>query len=410
VSHTTINDVAVLEATIGMPRVGLWVADLVTMDEGPEIVGQVTIQVGAKLSLVGTVVRGGAYQGRRTVRVVAGAGGLHTDVAGRWYQGVPLSIAVGDAISEAGETLSTTSDQALLGAVSTPGWCRTKGAAADALGRLVADAGAVWRALPDGTIWVGTETWPEAPAMPDVLLFEDRKSTGRVAIATEAPTVLPGASFQGQHISYVEIAVQEDKIRVELFVEYDGAATDRFKRGLVAVIGAVVDKKIDALAMYPAKVVQQNADGQLECVTEDDRIGSIGPLPIRLGLPGAKVKIKSGARVLLGFENGDTRAPYAALWDTAELDELELLADTSFKVTAGQVELTPGGLPAARQGDMVGIGGGIPAAPNCTIALFSGGPIVAGALMPAYIGAGPPLPPVMPLYGLITSGNPGVKT
>ena len=405
-SHTTINGTAVLEGTISLPRNGVWIADLVTGDIGPALTGAVTIQVGASLTLKGTIVRGGPYQGRRTFRIVGGAGGLSHVVTGRWYAGAPLSLPVRDLLTESGEALSTTADAALLSTTQTPGWCRTMGAASDALSRLANDAGATWRVLPDGTVWIGTDTWAEAPIMRDVMQFEDRKALGRVSIVSEAPTVLPGMSFRGQRVSYVELAVHEDQIRIELFVD-QGSAVDRFKRGLVDLINAIVQPKIDYLAMYPCKVVGQNADLRLECIPDNTKLGpSIGPLPMRLGIPGATVKVKAGSRVLVGFENGDPRKPYAALWDTAALDELDLAAATAFKVTAGNVTLSPGGLPAARQGDMVGVGGGVPAVPNCTIVLFSGGPIVAGAPMPGYIGN--VIVPTLPVYGVIQSGNPNV--
>ena len=113
--------------------------------------------------------------------------------------------------------------------------------------------------------------------------------------------------------------------------------TSRFVAALVSLVRATL-ARVDFLALYPAKVVSQAGDGSLELQPDDDRVPGASRVPIRYGIPGVRVKVRAGARVMLGWENGDPSRPFAALWEPEGL-ELLILAD--------------GGRPVARQGDAV---------------------------------------------------------
>jgi len=70
----------------------------------------------------------------------------------------------------------------------------------------------VWRVLPDGTVWLGLESWP-AVHMPDVdLLSEDPRAHTAVS-GTDSPTLLPGTLFLGRRVSMVEHQVQPESVR-----------------------------------------------------------------------------------------------------------------------------------------------------------------------------------------------------
>lgn len=89
---------------------------------------------------------------------------------------------------------------------------------------------------------------------------------------------------------------------------------DRIKAGLVQLIEGQT-RRIDYLALYPCRVVAQNADGTLELQPDSAAVPSLSKVPIRLGVPGVKVKVAAGCRVLLGFEGGDAQRPAAFLWE-----------------------------------------------------------------------------------------------
>lgn len=133
---------------------------------------------------------------------------------------------------------------------------------------------------------------------------------------------------------------------------------DRFL-GLIEKIVLHLTARFDLMAAYPAKIVAQNSDGTLELKPESESLPSVSRVPIRLGLPGCRVKVKAGGRVLLTFEEGDPRRPVATLWDTTALEEISIVATGKVKVTAQSVELKPNGRPIACQGDMVRVGGPI---------------------------------------------------
>lgn len=84
-------------------------------------------------------------------------------------------------------------------------------------------------------------------------------------------------------------------------------------------------------ALYPCTVERQDANGLLELTPDDEamRGGGLGEVPIRHGLPGFTVKVKAGARVLLGFEAGDPKRPYAALWEPGAVDEISFDGGTN---------------------------------------------------------------------------------
>ena len=96
---------------------------------------------------------------------------------------------------------------------------------------------------------------------------------------------------------------------------------DALKESIRLIIDHAM-RRVDYFALYPAKVVSQNADRTLELKPESSKLPQMSKVPIRLGIPGASVRVSAGARVLVGFENGDPKRPYAGLWDTASLVEL----------------------------------------------------------------------------------------
>lgn len=109
---------------------------------------------------------------------------------------------------------------------------------------------------------------------------------------------------------------------------------DDFRRLVTAFVG----RRMDHLALYPCRVVQQRADGTLDLEPESSTVPSCQGVPIRHGLPGVTVEVAAGERVLLGYEGGDPSRPFAALW-------------TAGSVT--KITINGGNLRVAREGDDV---------------------------------------------------------
>lgn len=147
---------------------------------------------------------------------------------------------------------------------------------------------------------------------------------------------------------------------------------DRFKAALAELVERVM-RRVDYFRLTPARVVRQAADGTLE-VQPDDGTGLPGMtgVPIRHGLPGVTgVLVAAGTRVRVGFDAGDARRPFAALWDAGQATRITFNGSTR---------------PLAREGDTAD-GGHL---------------IVAMGLVVSYLPPGTPLPDPLP-------GGPGAE-
>ncbi len=118
---------------------------------------------------------------------------------------------------------------------------------------------------------------------------------------------------------------------------------DRLLGALRATVQALVGR-VDYLALYPCKVVAQQASGLLDLRPETPRLPDLSGVPLRVGLPGARVEVPQGGRVLVGFEGGDPRLPFACLFETGA-------TATKIKLDATEIVLNGGGARVARVGD-----------------------------------------------------------
>lgn len=111
------------------------------------------------------------------------------------------------------------------------------------------------------------------------------------------------------------------------------------------VVRRVIGPRLDLLALYPARVVSQGADGRLDLVPEDARIAPCSGVPLRYGAPGLSATVPAGGRVLLGYEHGDPGRPYAALWEPGTVTALsvnggtEKAAREGHSVNAGSISI-----------------------------------------------------------------------
>jgi hypothetical protein len=151
------------------------------------------------------------------------------------------------------------------------------------------------------------------------------------------------------------------------------ADVGRLLTGLERIIRRVM-RRVDFCALYPARVLSQNADGTLELAPESESLPPMSAVPYRT-LPGVALTVPAGSRVLLGFEDADPARPMALLWELGTVTRLAVNGSTT---------------RAAREGDDVAAGvtmaawmaavttklnagtGVVPAAPS-TIGAVSGG-------------------------------------
>lgn len=132
------------------------------------------------------------------------------------------------------------------------------------------------------------------------------------------------------------------------------ADLDRLRSALAAVVRQLTGHT-DFHAVYLAEVRGQNDDLTVELRPESPRLGDFSRVPLR-GLPGVQVKVKKGARVLLGFENGDPTRPYASAFSADSLQEIIVTAETKILLRSPSTVVAQAEGSArrvARMGDLV---------------------------------------------------------
>ena len=214
--YATLEGKVALKGTIVLPLQGLWTAAL-EVDSDVPWSGVVSLQCGdATLALTGFVESGAVVHGRYLVRLVGGHGGLAKTVQAKPYQGPPFLLPLKDLLSDCEETLSSTVLQDDWNGVQAH-WLRMSERASHALDAICKAAGANWRALPDGTIWAGVETWPAFSGT--CTIMSEAPQFRRLEVSAEDALVLPGVTANGQRISRVQHSIEKSKFRTTCWYE-----------------------------------------------------------------------------------------------------------------------------------------------------------------------------------------------
>lgn len=326
----TANGSTLLSASISMPAVGAWHTEIV-VDSASALSGAVTLDIdGVQFS--GTVIRGGTNGGRSLAKLVGGNGGLSTELPVRNYVApATLALVIGDILREAGETLSTTADAALLATVLTR-WERSAGPASHSLVALLDAIGATWRVLADGTVWIGTQSWPTQEI--EHALIDEDWSSGILLIAPLKPELRPAVTFRGQRLDEVAHNFMPEGLRTEARLVSLNSMLNRFLGHL--------RRQIDYSRSYAARVVNQNADGTLQVLPDDAKFKGAGldRAPMRFGIPGVTVMILPGARCWVAFEGGDPALPYVHSFEQGSAAlSLQLEATLQLKLKSAAVRV-----------------------------------------------------------------------
>ncbi len=324
---------------------GNWTAHLEFADLVPAPTGKVTVRWQGQ-ALVGAVLRSGQSSAGRTYALVGGGSGhlaqaIPPKLASQSYRNATAQIVVSQILSAAGETLSPTSDPAIL-ATRLAFWPRRNDTAAALLDDLARKLGCIWRVLPDGSVYLGRDSYADA-ALPQPLQALDEQDPAH-ATALYVPQglgPLPGQSYEGRKIGAAQYSIDPDGAFLRLWF-HDAAETDIEAASLRYSLARIIREtlRIDFLKSYTGKVVVQRPDGTLDIQLD---LRDIPPLPAvryRVVPAGAKLTIQAGSRVVVSFDNGDPTAPVAGLFDPgmatrgiARVDDL---------VDMGYLAVTPG--------------------------------------------------------------------
>lgn len=351
----TLNGYPIIQGTVEIPRTSRWVADLqVDAPDASVVSGALALAIGDKLTLAGTALRSGSFVDRVSVRGVGGAGGLLKLLPAKAYQGVPLRIPLQEALAAVSEKLSQTADAAVLNTF-LPKWSRIAGPCSEEVRSLMrVTGGAAARVLVDGSLWVGTETWPDSGLRPqDYDVIDDRHWLGEMTLGMEVPTLLPGTTFLERHVEEVTYVFSRDKVRVQVQFAGDPASstTEPLSTSSANDLADIIDRSLKPqrfMRIWPAQVVKQNGDLSLELKLDSPDVPGLSNVPLRTFAPGVVLKVAPGCRVGVTFEQGDPQKPVAVLWEQAAGTATQL------SLNATQIILNGGVLPVARAGDTAG--------------------------------------------------------
>lgn len=328
-SELLCNGTPVVAAKIARPRLGSWVAELVVdTDEALDVGAAAVLTDGDGAPLfAGTVQRGAVSEGRLSLRVISGAGGLGKTLDARGYHQAPPRVILADLARETGETLAPL-DEAVLDA-PLRAWARPRVDGAAQLRQLAEAVGLVWRCQPDGRQWIGAETWPDAGLVDgrDFEVLHDEPARHRWTVSTvtlaDAARIAPGTVIDGRRVSIVEHVLERDSTRTTVTFEAVDATVDAVRDALERTIRRATSRlPYSAGSLY--RVVAQRGDGQLEVVPVDATRGLPAlVVPLLLSIPGS-VRVPQGARVLVEYADGAPSQPYASLFETQAVDEVRI--------------------------------------------------------------------------------------
>lgn len=354
---------------------GPWYLEAI-LDSDTAVSGRVVARIGA-LQLSGTVAPGnaGTYAQRRSLRLVAGAGGWGSPLPRENYHdphGVSCQVVASDAARDCGETLGS---MAFPEAKLDAHFVRRVGPGSAVLERLLGDR--QWWVDEAGVTQGGTRP-TRTPRRGCYQLTGNGYNplTRTVELAVDDPSdlwvgsVLTEGLDEPQTIREFEIHVDGDKCRVVAYTGGEASSSSRLGRAFAALLEQREAKRL--YGTYRYRVYSDPKDGALDLQAVRPIAGLPDVLPVlqSAGIAGALSRLLPGAIVRIAFDEGDPTMPYVSGYASGSPDE-----------TAG----------IARMADMVACGGPL------TTATFSVGPAAGLYTAPVNAVGAPGSPTAVPV-------------
>ena len=300
-----LGDLPILAGSLRLPtgRPWLGVVDVHATAELPALSPAsivLTRENKAEDLFVGTVRKNALNDGRAqlSVTVVAGKGLLARSIGPRDHAKgtteIPAGLLARGIVTDAGEQLAP-GVEAALDALTVPHWHRVAGPGSAALDVLVSFLGLVWRMLPDGLVWVGVGAG--APG-PDLRRLGFNLEDGGRRYGPDGGQVLPGQILESRKL-------------VDVVYHLGGPLRAEARASVAGDAAHAPDVELYRRT-WSARVVSQDATtGLLDLVCDDARLGELRGIPLRCGIPGARVfyQAPAGERVRLAFDGADPRLP-----------------------------------------------------------------------------------------------------
>jgi hypothetical protein len=303
-SDCTLSGAPVLAASVHLPAHGIWWAD-VELGAGAALTGAVVLELPG-LTLAGTIVSGGPWQGRARYRVAGGAGRCGVSIAAKSYAsdlGVKLKTVLRDAAAACGEAF----DEA-TGTVGAQ-WVREAGPAGRQLALLAPSA---WYVGEDGVTRLGARA---ASTFSGAATVTDRDdAAGWVELAADDVSgLLPGATVEGIVAVDVVHTLRDTKLRTRVWAGH--GATSRARGALGRLIEALTaHQRYRGLWSY--RVVAQSGERlDLQVERASSGMPDLQRVRVRPGVPGCSADWALGSMVLVAFVDGLPNRPMVVAGD-----------------------------------------------------------------------------------------------
>ncbi len=203
----TVNEHPVLTLDLALKKVGNWVLD-VQLDADEALSGDVVLADEEANEFHGTVYRSNLHVGRVWARVLGGKGKLGTlELDAAHYQSATGRFIAEDIISRAGETIDPNSAPLTT---TLDYWSHDAGTGQRALTTLAERLGVSWRVLPNGNVWVGTDS-SDPITLLSVLELDRNGIRGTIELGLDALVLLPGEVLGTERIARILYCQSDDK-------------------------------------------------------------------------------------------------------------------------------------------------------------------------------------------------------
>ena len=343
ITVTTENgdQLAAMSGDIQRPYRGNWTMELqlsTSPDNTPS--GLVSVDFHGA-SYKGIVYRAGQDQGTWSMLIGGGKGGLYKVPPPKNYDnGMSIRLPVTELLAAVGETLSPTSTASVL-SQAIAAWPRTAQEAGALLDELAGFVGAVWRVLPDGSIFFGIDEWKVAAdtGVDATLLSTDPVRAEQTFLPLTPPSYGPGVTIAGRRVGRIVFQETGDEFTAWVFYMDEGGEStqDLVVAGLIQIIREETAYTKNHPG-YLGQVIQQRQNGTLDILLDDRRWPSITNVPYLVPVPGAALTVAAGSRVEVTFLGGDGRRPVAGLYERGSATKEIVL--TGDQVDCGTLTLT----------------------------------------------------------------------
>lgn len=336
-SNYNLNGSQIISINIEIPYHGTWIATNCHVDSN------VIFNIGDKVTLnfldktmPAIIFETDVYQDYQQCTLVGGTGLMSIELESKNYNSISIGQIVIDIAKQTGNSVSSLCNKELMNII-VPRFSIVKMSASLMLEKLLESYSALWRILPDGSLWVGYEQYP----IVDITQYEVLNkfpSDSKWEIYNDKTLLEPLNSLGGINIKETIYLIQDSELKV--YLKYNNLGNDN----QLALNNQ--DNQHLYNTTYRCKVISQKSDGSIDAIPDPANPlvkNGFTNVPIIYPLPGMSIKVSQGAICYIFFANNSPEYPRVIGWE-------DIGNSTSVEV------IHTGNKPAARKDDPIKAG------------------------------------------------------